>query len=236
MKVVICDDDAAFCDLFSRMLEEQFTARQWPLDYVVFTSGQTLLVSDLTDVQIVFLDIDMPGVNGMEVAHQLREKSKELIIIFVTAFPQYALEGYSVEALRYLLKDDLAGQLPVCVNAILEKLSARRRYIKIQTPDRLVTVSLDDILYFEGTVSRRALLHLRDSSPVECMGRVADYEARLAEDGFLRIQRSFLVNMQFIEDIRNYTAKITGGETLAVSRQDYRKITRQYVTWKVRQA
>ncbi len=79
MKVVICDDDAAFCDLFSRMLEEQFTAKQWPFDYVVFTSGQALLVSDLTDVQIVFLDIDMPGVNGMEAAHQLREKSKELI-------------------------------------------------------------------------------------------------------------------------------------------------------------
>ena len=235
MKVVICDDDATFCDLFSRKLEEQFAAKQWPSDYVVFTTGQALLASDLTDVQIVFLDIDMPGLNGMEVAHQLREKSKELIIIFVTAFPQYALEGYNVEALRYLLKDDLEKQLPVCVDAILKKLSAHRSYIKIQTPDKLVTVSLDEVLYFEGTISRRVLLHLRNSAPVECMGRVADYEARLAEDGFLRIQRSFLVNMQFIEDIRNYKATITGGETLAVSRQDYKEITRQYVTWKVRQ-
>ena len=236
MKIMICDDNAAFCDLFSRMLEEQFTARDWPCDYGVLTSGAALLSADMTDVAVVFLDIDMPGVDGMETARRLREKSKDLLIVFVTAFPQYALEGYNVEALRYLLKDDLAGQLVPCVDAILEKLSDHRKYIKVQTPDRFLTVSLEDIVYYEGTVSRRVLLHVREGEPIECMGRIGDYEARLACDDFLRIQRSFLVNMQYIEDIRNYWATLTGGETLAVSRKDYSAITRKYVTWKVRQA
>ena len=235
MKVAICDDDGAFCDFFSRMLEEQFTARHWPCDYAVFSSGTALLASDLTDVAAVFLDIDMPGPDGMQTARQLRAKSSEVLIVFVTALDRYAVEGYSVEALRYLLKDDLDRQLGPCVDALLEKLSGRRRYIKVQTPDRWMTVSLEDIRYFEGTVSRRVLLHLRQGPPMECMGRIGDYAQKLAGDDFLRIQRSFLVNMQIIEDIRNYRAALTGGESLAVSRKNYSEITRRYVIWKVRQ-
>ncbi len=235
MKVAICDDDGAFCDLFSRMLEEQFTARHWPCDYAVFSSGDALLAADLTDAAAVFLDIDMPGPDGMQTARRLRERSRDMLIVFVTALDRYAVEGYSVEAFRYLLKDDLDRQLGPCVDALLEKLSERRRYIKVQTPDRWMTVSLEDIRYFEGTVSRRVLLHLRQGEPLECMGRIGDYAQKLAGDDFLRIQRSFLVNMQIIEDIRNYRAALTGGESLAVSRKNYSDITRRYVTWKVRQ-
>lgn len=108
----------------------------------------------------------------METAGKLREKSKDLLIVLVTAFPQYALEGYKVGVLRYLLKDDLASKLGPCVDTILKKLSDRRKYIEIQTPDKFVTVSLEDILYFEGTISRRVLLRVRASVPIECKGRI----------------------------------------------------------------
>lgn len=235
MRIAVCDDNEPFCGAFCDRLEEQFTAKRWEFDYEIFLSGDALLASDLTDVQVVFLDIDMPGTDGMETARLLREKSEDVIIIFVTAFPEYALKGYWVGAMLYLLKESLDEQLPACVGAIIEKLSDIRKYIKVQTPDKFLNMYIKDILYFEGTPAKRVILHTRTGEPVACIGRLGEYENRLTELDFLRIQKGYLVNMRHIEDIRNYTAKLTDGEALRVSRKDYSEITRRYVTWKVRQ-
>ena len=232
MKVVVCDDDLAFCKILSQKIEEQFAIRDWPYSCGVFSNGQELLNADLSDVQIVFLDIDMPGINGVETARQLRVKYTELIIVFVTAFPEYAVEGYSVEALRYLLKDSLSEQLPVCLDAAGNKLFAKQQYMKIQTANRLMIVRLDELLYFEGTAHHRVILHTHADKSLECLGQLGEYEKQLADKDFLRIQKSYLVNMWHIEDIRNYTAMISNGDILRVSRQAYREICKKYVMWK----
>lgn len=112
MNVVICDDNAEFLQLFKDELETQFALRDWLFQCKEYQSGQDLLKADLTDVHVVFLDIDMPGMNGIQVAQQIRKSYHEIVIVFVTAFLQYAVEGYSVEALRYLLKGNLSKDLP----------------------------------------------------------------------------------------------------------------------------
>ena len=235
MKIAVCDDNKAFCETFTNKLETQFMARGWDFDFAAFSSGNALLAADLADVQAVFLDIDMPGVNGMETARLLRERSEDVIIVFVTAFPEYALKGYWVGALLYLLKESVDEQLPACVDAVIEKLSDGRKYIKVQTADAFLNLRVKDILYFEGTSAKRVVLHTLTAEPATCMGRLGEYEARLAEHDFLRIQQSYLVNMQHILDIRNYAAKLTNGEILRVSRQDYSAVAKRFVTWKVRQ-
>ncbi len=235
MKIAVCDDNKAFCEAFANKLEAQFEAKGWDFDYAEFSSGGALLAADLTDVQAVFLDIDMPGVNGVETARLLRERSEDMIIVFVTAFPEYALKGYWVGALLYLLKESVDEQLPACVDAVIEKLSDGRKYVKVQTTDAFLNLRVKDILYFEGTATKRVVLHTLAAEPVTCIGRLGEYGARLTEYDFLRIQQSYLVNMQHILDIRNYAAKLTNGEILRVSRKDYSEITRRYVTWKARQ-
>lgn len=235
MKIVMCDDDPMFRKIFRDMLEEQFALKDWTYSCEVFSSGHDLLNADLSEVQVVFLDIDMPDIKGLEVARHLREKHSDLILVFVTAFPEYAVEGYSVEALRYLLKESLREQLPACLDIIAAKLNANQRMIKIQMPDRLKIVRLEDILYFEGTAHRRVVLHTKTGDPVECLGQLGEYERQLVDKDFLRIQKSYLVNMWHIEDIRNYSAAISNGEMLRVSRQAYSEICKQYVMWKGKQ-
>lgn len=235
MKVAICDDNKAFCEAFYHMLKEQFAIRDWVLDCEVYSSGQALLNADLTDVQVIFLDIDMPEINGLETALRLREQYRELIIVFVTAFPEFAVEGYCAEALRYVLKEYLSEQLPSCIKAIDEKLSSGRRYIKIQTPNKLLVVRLKDILYFEGTSHHRVLLHTRTDATAECSGQLGEYEEQLKDQDFLRLQKSYLVNMWHIEKICNYTATISNGDVLRVSRHDYGEICKRFVMWKGKQ-
>ena len=232
MKVVICDDIPEFLRIFRRKLDDQFARRDWPLQCEMFSSGKALLEQDLTDVHAVFIDIDMPGINGLDTARQLRARYDDLVIVFVTAFVQYAVDGYSAEALRYLLKDRLDEMLPGCLDAINEKVFTTQETTPIQTLSHSMTVRLRDILYFEGTPHRHSILHSYPQGTVECLGKLTDFDARLSQKGFLRIQKSFLVNMKYIEDMRNYSVLLTTGETLSTSRKTFRQLYTDYIKWK----
>lgn len=232
MNVVICDDNAEFMQLFKHELETQFALRDWLFQCKEYQSGQDLLKTDLTDVHAIFLDIDMPGMNGIQVAQRIRKKYPEIVIVFVTAFLQYAVEGYSVEALRYLLKGDLSKDLPACLDAIQEKVFTTQESILLRTTSDNITMRLKDILYFEGTPHPHTIVHTQSGRKIDCMGKISEYEALLFEKGFLRIQRSYLVNSMYIIDLCSYTATLKNGETLSISRKQYRQINTEYMKWK----
>lgn len=232
MNVVICDDNTEFMQLFKDELETQFALRDWLFQCKEYQSGQDLLKADLTDVHAAFLDIDMPGMNGIQVAQRIRKRYPEIVIVFVTAFLQYAVEGYSVEALRYLLKGNLSKDLPACLDAIREKVFTTQESILLRTTSNNMTVRLKDILYFEGTPQAHTIAHIYLSNKVDCMGKISEYEAILSEKGFLRIQRSYLVNSMYIIDLCSYTATLKNGETLSISRKQYRQISAEYLKWK----
>lgn len=232
MKIAICDDNLEFLQLFQQTLETQFALRDWIYKCEVFQSGESLLKSDLSDVYAVFLDIDMPGLNGLDVARRLRLSHPDIIIVFVTAFIQYAVDGYSVEALRYLIKDRLVRDLPACLDAIQEKIFVNEDTIQVQTVSNRMTFRVRDIIYVEGTPQRHSILHHSSSGEIECVGKITDFESTLREKGFVRIQRSYLVNMMYIDNLCSYTATLSNGETLSVSRKLYREISLAYIKWK----
>lgn len=233
MNIALCDDNAVFMEELYSAIEQCCARRDWMLSCTRYQQPSAILDADLTSVQVLFLDVDMPGINGLQVAHQLRSRYPELIIVFVTGFLEYAPAGYNVDAFRYLLKDHLGKTLAACLDDIWEKLYISQESIRIRQLDHMVRVRLRDILYFEGTPNRHVLLHstAAPGGPIECIGNLSDFDSGLSEKGFLRIQKSFLVNMWHIDDIRNYTAMLDNGETLKVSRSNYAKICAQYVLW-----
>ena len=106
MKIAICDDSYEFACQLKEKLESICAKLDWQMESTVFSSPTALLSADLSAIQVLFLDIDMPGLNGIEVASRIRKHQKDLILVFVTAFIEYAPEGYHVEAYRYLLKQN----------------------------------------------------------------------------------------------------------------------------------
>lgn len=233
MNFALCDDNPSFLKELRYAIEQHCALRDWACNCNCYEHPKSLLASDLSTEQVIFLDIDMPEINGLNVAKILRKRYPDLFIIFVTAFIEYAPAGYCVDAFRYLLKPNLATELPGCLDAIWEKLFVSQDSIQVQRLDQLVHVRLKDILYFEGTANRHVLLHTTQSqTPWECMGKLSDYEEQLADKGFLRIQKSFLANMWHIVDIRNYYAQLDNGQTLKVSQQNYSSICKTHLLWK----
>ena len=147
-------------------------------------------------------------------------------MVFITAFLQFAPSGYKVSAFRYILKVNYIEELDSCLDAIQDKLLDGKETIVVDSKNLQIEIPLRDILYVEGTPYRRVLLHTTEAaSPVlECRGKMNDYTERLSGKGFIRLQKSFLVNMSYISKISGYTAQLRNGEILKVSEKDYKAI------------
>ena len=168
---------------------------------------------------------------------RLREKYPELIIVFLTAFLQYAPDGYKVRAFRYLMKEDLSSaDVMECLDDVWRELFASSESIEVtDTEHNLLCFRLRDVLYCSGTPKRHTVFHIsktNETACVECVGKLSGYEEQLRGHGFLRIQKSFLVNMFHIDRIANYTARLSSGETLKVSARHYQSICSEYLRWR----
>lgn len=230
----ICDDNSAFLDILQTAIMQHCAYRDWVCHISRFTSPAQLLEAELSSVQAVFLDIDMPERNGIDLARQLRAGYPDLLLVFVTGYIQYAPKGYCVNAFRYLLKNQLADELAPCLDDVWERLYVAQESIQIQQPEQLAHFRISDLVYFEGTPLRRVMLHTAspNAPKQECMGRLSEYEAQLADKGFLRIQKSYLVNMAHIVKIKSYTATLDTGEKLAVSERSYQQVCQRFTLWK----
>lgn len=234
VKIAILDDDPMFAEELHRKISMGCAKRDWKLECHIFLSPQELLDFDLSNIQIIFLDVDMPEMNGIEVAAKIRQHYPDLILIFVTAYLQFAPSGYKVNAFRYILKPQYAVEIEPCLDAIQDKLFEDKETILIELKDTVIELPLRYILYFEGTPYRRVLLHTikPDGQIIECRGKINEYDQKLSDKGFIRLQKSFLVNMYYINKISSYTAKLKNGKTLKVSEKDYKKICSKYLIWK----
>ena len=232
VNVVILDDELAFAEMLDKQIEIHCIKKDWLYESQIYTSGRELLEKDLSRVQIVFLDIDMPEQSGLDIAKILREHYPELILVFVTAFIEYAPAGYKVDAFRYLLKPQLGEDLPCCMDSIQEKLYESKSCVLVRLKNRIEKVSIKSILYVEGTSQRRVHIFLTTGDLLECLGKLEEYDELLSGNGFVRLQKSFLANMQYIDRIASYNAYLQNGMAIKVSEKNYKEICKKFLLWK----
>lgn len=166
-------------------------------------------------VEIVFMDIQMPGINGMDGARILRETDKETKLIFVTNMAQYAVQGYEVEALDFVVKPvnykDFSFKLKRAVN---EVKNTRHNLIEIKIPGGMERIAVSDLLYVE--VERHMVsYHLRDRK-LEVRGAMKTVENNLKQWHFLRCNSCYLINPRHIEWVHGYEVKV-GEDILQIS-------------------
>ena len=118
MHILVCDDDAAFSAKVAEYAATYFEAHEIPVQATVCSDPeQVLAIPDLELYRIAFLDVDMPQVNGIALGGQLRHRNPDICLVYVSAYLAFALDGYKVNAYRYILKRDVAKQLPSCLPA-----------------------------------------------------------------------------------------------------------------------
>lgn len=220
-RIAICDDEPIFIDRIRNILLD--------CEIHAFTDSRKLLQAVEKDMEydVIFLDIAMPGLDGIGLAKEIRENDSDVIIVFVTGRIEFMQTGYEVRAFRYLLKDQLERGLPVIWSDIERELADRRdQYFIFEFNRQTYRYACKEILYFESSL-RRVLLHAK-SGIATLYGNLDEIEK--AHPAFVRIHKSYLVNPRHIRALSAENVMTTDGEILPVSRR-YRQ-TLERMGWK----
>lgn len=221
MTVYICDDNK------EHMKDLQDTLQSMSKDSLIkmklFTSS-TELMSQLESMQrkkekmpeLLLLDIELPEENGIHIGKKIKEMSPEICLVFVTAYVEYAVQGYEANAFRYLLK-------PVTKEA-LEKLfgdikvqSDKKKKLLVKTRQGELQIFLQDILYISAE-DKYTVIYTREGHYISDAS-LTDYEKRLENKGFFRIHRKYLLNLYHQKGLEGGKVLLTDGQTLPVSKQ-----------------
>ena len=208
-RIAICDDEKIFRDDLKEILIRYMTDRGIMLEIYTFSSGKEFveLGIEMVKYKIVFLDINMDELDGIMTAKKIRENSKDMFIVFVTAFVNYTIEGYKVDAVRYILKDNknLVASVYECMDAIHEKMDYKITWAEFDFCEGTRKVSLNRILYIESKLHKLEFHVMEDClQKYTLQGTLNEIDDKFAGNDFLRIHQSFLVNMKFIKDVSRY--------------------------------
>lgn len=218
LHIAIVDDEAGIRRQLQDFLEQYKAEHGIDFQLSLFGSGQELLQSGPGEFDIILLDIEMPGLNGMETAERVREKDPDVVLIFVTNMAQYAINGYEVGALDFILKPVTYYTFSVRFARALERLKKRESgQVLLNLPDSVRKLNTKQIYYIE--VQNRMLHYHTDQGVFVLRGTMQAVEQQLQAYNFVRCNHWYLVNLLHVTEIRRDSV-VAGGDELEISRRN----------------
>lgn len=237
LEIAICDDEEYFLEQEKELISRYMNRFGYQFRIDTFVSGvEFMAVGDrISKYDIVFLDINMREMNGLETARKIRQYTKEAYIVFVTAFITYSLEGYKVDAVRYILKDNdsLEKAIIECLDTIICKMHYVENKYTFDFQEGRKTLFLDDILYIESNL-HKLVFHLtgKKSGRYTIYGRLDYIDEMLHDFNFCRVHKSYLVNLKYMEKVERYSARLSTGDTVSISQPKYNDVREQFIYYK----
>lgn len=229
IKIAICEDEIEQQELIKNYLEKILPQITNQYEILIFNSGEELFDSYPDKIDIFLLDIQMEKLNGMDTARRIREiDNKNVEIIFTTSIVDYIQEGYEVRAYRYLLKpikfEELQKHILSCIDIITKNKESN---LIINTKGEIYKININEITYIE-ILKKDMIIHTL-SKYYEVKMSMEKIEKELELYNFFRCHRSFLVNINYIENIKQYVAILENSEEVPVSRHRFKDLKNEFL-------
>lgn len=228
MRIAVCDDNPFFLNDAKTLLDNWDCPFLTPVTEL-FTDGDALLQSHAkAPFDIIFLDIVMPLLNGMETAREIRQSDKTVKLVFLTSSSEYAVESYTVKASNYLLKPVNPEKLYQFLDETAQELLDKSRSITIKGVSAVHRVHISQIEYIESQ-NKHILVALSDGRTIISSHPLYVFERQLLlSDGFFKCSRSYIVNIHHIDTYTAKEIKMRSGCRIPISRNCHREFEAAY--------
>lgn len=217
IELAIVEDDAQAREHLKKCLDEFFGKKQIPICVTAFPDAVSFLKTDFSSFNLIFLDIDLPNLSGMNAAEEIRKKDKEIMIIFVTSLAQFAIDGYKVHAFDYIVKPFNYFAIEMSLNRALPSLETKDKNIVISKTDRTKTIiKAADLIYVE-VMNHTLYFHTKDQV-IPSNDTLERCHQTLEPLNFALCNRCYLVNLRHVAGIQQNIIRLSDGNELVMSR------------------
>ncbi len=236
VKIAVCDDEIIFARKLEKIINKYCTVKQISFQIDIYQSGKEFIADNIKmmEYQIVFLDINMEEIDGLEAARELRKLCRDTYVIFVTAFINYTLEGYKVDAIRYLLKSDGNFGQSVCesLDAVFEKMQYKPHIREFSFQQGARRVALEKIVYIESSLHKLTFYVAEEGIVPYTMYETLNHIAAIFSGDFVRIHQSYLVNLRFVRRIEGNNLLLQDNLALPVARSKLKEVRQKVAMYK----
>ena len=225
LRIAICDDEIEITKQLEKMVKQCIPdCEVW-----CYTCGDELLGAQ-KQFDIIFLDIQMKGLDGINAAKKLRGMDEDVIIIFITAWKEYVFDAFDVAAFHYLLKPVQLKKLQEILNRaereIIKKANVHKSQLFVKTREKSLILDTNDILFLENAL-RKIAIHTKKGIVV-VYGTMSEFVQKLGSE-FYRSHRGYLVNMAHIAEYDTETIYMDNGEIAYLARKNYQDFVKHYM-------
>lgn len=223
MKIILCDDDTFFLDLLSEFCEKFERKNKIPITLILFRDGKSVLeyYKDNKNIDLFILDIKMKGMDGLQVAKQIRRVETGTKIVLLTSAIEYGPQGYEVGVSRYWLKPLQYEKFETELLILYEQIKKDSlSYFIEDTGSSVEKVFYDEIIYIE-TKGRKTCVHKTKSNYISTT-TMRDYEKKL-DNRFFRCHAAYIVNMSYVKKIKGLELYLSNEESIYISKGKKKK-------------
>ncbi len=239
LQIALCDDNADDLSNLAQFINSYKLSKNFSCEYVSFTNGFELLsaLEKGKRFDIYCLDIIMPGFTGIDTAKEIRKFDKNAPILFFTSSPEFALEGYSVKAINYVLKPITKEKFFAIFDDVLEQISVKKDEdrIVVKSSVGVQKILISNLVFIEA-LGRSVLYHLLSGKIVKCAESFSSAEEKLFKyECFVKPHRSYLVNMQYIDTIDTNQMTLQTLAVIPIAQGKSKEIKQLYLSYQMKE-
>ena len=218
ISIAYCDDERAALQLYPEQVRAAFQQYHRTVEIECFQQPLALMesISANNRYNLLFLDISMPNLNGIELGKQLRKIADNVLIVFVSSHEELVFESFQVTPFPFIRKGHFYQDLEECIPAIITELEKRQTELQIDNGKEVYRIAPYKILYIESSDKIQKLFTLQ--GVMEIRYKLKDLETLLADYGFIRIHKGYLVNARFISRVNKREVILNTGESIPMSK------------------
>lgn len=231
IKIYICDDDAIFLEKAKNKISDCITNSRFnDFEYEIrsFNNPHIILKKYAEEnPDIIFLDIDMPEINGFNIANEINEQSGETLIIFITNYDNYVFTSFRYRPFRFIRKSHISSEIAEALNSALNEILCKSKYLELGSKYFNEKVFLSNIISIESK-HNYAEITTDNGDKYRYRSTLSKLEDDLKDFDFVRVHAAFLVNMKHIQKIKNDTILLSNGEQINISRRLHKQVCKLY--------